>query len=72
MKKRLINCIAQHKHDEFDWHNIDRVHYRSSNTSAISKWKFSRYKKDIIPTDEKCREDFKERIARKKAKKHNC
>lgn len=69
MKTRLINCTEQHKHDEFDWHDVDRIHYRSSKTSSISKWVFSRYKKCIIPIDEKCREDFKERMARKKAKK---
>lgn len=66
MKKRLVDCIEQHKHDEFDWHNKDRVHYRPSIKGVLAGWVFSRYKKDIIPNDEMCKEDFKERMARRK------
>ena len=65
MQKRIHNGIEEHKHDEFGWHNKDRVHHRSSRRSALKKWAFSRYKK---PFDEKCKEDFKERNQKKKLK----
>lgn len=69
MKKRIVNGKEEHKHDEFGWHSVDRVHYRSSKRGEISKWIFSRYKKHIIPNDEKCKKDFQERMLKKKVKK---